>query len=352
MLSRAKDWTKMFGPFLVYLNSGQDTDDMYVDAKRQAVEEMAKWPYDWVDDPNYPVSRGTVSGAIRLTDGETTQGATVVLAGPGGDWPMQSKGYEFWSVAGTGGQFSIPKVRPGQYSLYAYGANQFEQFEADNVAVTGGQTTNLGTLDWKPVSHGTTLWQIGNPDRTTLKYRGGEDNWGPNGMRHWANYMTYPQNFPNDVTFVIGKSHEATDWNYAQWTWYCKKPYWSIDFTLPKQPVGKATLTIGIAASNPLNGHSTNTVIKVNGRQVDELHLPKSGAAAYRSAGNDSLYQVKYVTFDASLLKPGQNEITLGDRRATPFPPATSTGPTVYDGIVVGTVGAVMYNSIRLEVGP
>ncbi len=346
-------WTHIYGPVFVYLNKGANTDAMFADAKRQADEERAKWPYKWVNNPDYPVDRGTVSGAIHMTDGAPTKGATVVLAQPGSDWTLQGRDYEFWSDVDANGQFSISKVRPGTYALYAYGANQFEQFEADNVNVTAGKTTNLGTLDWKAVKHGTTLWQIGTPDRTSLEYRGGEDNWGPNGMRHYANYMTYPQAFPNDVTFVIGKSHEATDWNYAQWTWYCKKPYWSIDFTLPSQLTGTATMTVGIAASNPLNGHSTNTVIKVNGHEVQDLHLIKSGAAAYRSGGSDSQYQLKYVTFDASLLKPGDNEITLGDRKATPYPaiPAEAEGRTAYDGMSVGTVGAVMYDAIRLEVG-
>jgi len=364
-VNAGETWARLFGPILVYMNQGATTDDMYADAKRQAAEEMTKWPYTWVNNPEYPVARGTVTGTIRLTDGESAQGATAVLAAPGSDWALQANGYEFWSGVGDGGKFSIPKVRPGTYALYVYGANQFEQFEADNVTVNPDMTTDLGTLDWKPVKHGQTLWQIGTPDRTTLKYRGGEDNWGPNGMRHFSNFKTYPQNFPNDVTFVIGKSHEATDWNYAQWTWYCKKPYWSIDFTLPSQPKGTMTLTLGIAGSCPANGHETYTNIGVNGHNVADLHLPKTGPAAYRSGGNDSEYQIKYVTFDASLLKAGDNEITLGDGRATPFPqsalePAEPTAPEeeqpaaakepAHTGKSAGSIGAVMYDSIRLEV--
>ncbi len=172
-------------------------------------------------------------------------------------------------------------------------------------------------------------------------------------MRHWANYMTYPKDFPNDVTFTIGQSHEATDWNFAQWTWYCKKPYWSIDFEGPAVRTGTATLTVGVAGSNPLNGHHTETVISVNGTKVATLELVKSGAAAYRSGGSDSLYQLKYVTFDASLLKPGMNEIEIGDSHATPFPtiPPGASGRDAFDGMKVGTVGAVMYDAIRLEIG-
>ena len=34
------------------------------------------------------------------------------------------------------------------------------------------------------------------------------------------------------MTFTVGKSRESEDWNFAQWGWYVKKPYWSILFDL------------------------------------------------------------------------------------------------------------------------
>jgi rhamnogalacturonan endolyase len=191
-------------------------------------------------------------------------------------------------------------------------------------------------VDWKPVTHGRTLWQIGSPDRSSAEFHAGSD------VRHWANYMRYPAEFPDDVTFTIGKSHEASDWNFAQWTWYSKKPYWAIDFDLPKSLAGKATLTLGFASANPVQGHHTNLQVKVNGTLVDTVHLVKAGAAAYRSGGVDSLYQLSYVTFDAALLKAGRNEITLGHAEAQPFPSR--------DEQMRGQVGEVMYDAIRLEV--
>ena len=118
---------------------------------------------------------------------------------------------------------------------------------------------------------------------------------------------------------------------------------------------GKATLTVGAAAANPI-GHpptshegpagerATNIQVKVNGTQVGVLDFVKSGAAAYRSGNQDSLYQVKIIAFDASLLKPGTNEITLGHAEAIPIPPI--------DEQKRGRVGCVMYDAIRLEVAP
>lgn len=277
-----------------------------------------------------------MTGTLRLRNGKSAADAWVGLAAPGGDWPLQGKGYQFWTRAGGDGRFTLPKVRPGTYTLYAYGANQFEQFQQDGITAEAGRTQNLGTLDWKPVTRGRTLWQIGTADRSTREFRNGDD------VRHWANFLRYPKDFPDDVTFVIGKSRERADWNFAQWTWYCRKPYWTIRFDLPRAQRGQATLTLGIAASNPVRGSHTNLQVKVNGQEVSVVHLGKSGAAAYRSGGQDSAYAVQYSTFDAGLLKMGANEITLGDLDAKPFPSE--------DEQRRGAVGAVMYDAIRLEV--
>lgn len=366
-----EDWTKLYGPFLVYFNSGASAESMYKDALARVDVERTQWPYRWLQNPNYPTDRGSVQGQITLTGGTQNRGdntaigktsgaksakstdgagnvaggkplvaadAWVVLAAPGGDWPLQGKGYEFWTRTDAQGRFTLLKVRPGQYTLYAVGANQFEQFAHNNVTVQPGQTTSLVALKWQVITRGETLWQIGTPDRSTQEFRDGKN------ARHFANYLRYAVNFPDDVTFTIGKSHEKTDWNYAQWTWYAKRPHWTIRFDLPAPRTGKATLTLGIAASNPLKGGSSNLRIGVNGQEVSVLHLTKSGPAAYRSGSQDSLYRVEYVTFDAALLKAGINEITLGYTDAQPLPSLEEQQ--------AGRVGAVMYDALRLEVDP
>ena len=333
-----EDWQKFYGPFLVYVNHAPTTEALFADAGQQAGVERAQWPYAWVQNPLYPVGRGTVTGQLKLTNGQPAANAMVVLAAPGGDWPLQGKGYEFWARTDGQGRFQIGKARPGTYTLYACGANQFEQFSRDGVRVATG-TNNLGELDWKPVTHGKTLWQIGVADRATGEFRGGGDN-----ARHWANYLRYPQEFPDDVTYTVGKSNPATDWNFAQWTWYSKHPVWTIRFDTPAAQTGQATLTLGIACANPVKGNHTNLEIKVNGTPVSVLHLPKSGMAAYRSGSQDGAYRVEYIQFDARLLHAGTNEITLGHQEATPFPPVAEQ--------MRGAVGAVMYDALRLEVKP
>jgi len=51
--------------------------------------------------------------------------------------------------------------------------------------------------------------QIGIPDRKAAEYKHGDD------FRHWGLWFEYPKDFPNDVNFIIGKSDERDDWNYA-----------------------------------------------------------------------------------------------------------------------------------------
>ncbi len=347
-----EEWSKLYGPCFVYLNHADSVDALWADAKRRAQEEVRRWPYAWLKRADYPLERGTVEGRLRLTDGGSPAGAWVVLGAPGGDWPRQGKGYLFWAQADSEGRFSIPKVRPGRYTLYAYGADQFEQLAREGVEVAAGRTTDLHTVEWHPITHGRRIWQIGTPDRSTREFRNGDD------VRHWANYMRYPGDFPDDVTFTIGQSSEKTDWNFAQWTWYCKRPFWRILFALPApsgarpssvprppSPLcGGATLTLGFASTLPVSGRVTNLQVKVNGQEVAVLHLPKSGEAGYRSGGQDSTYRVEYVTFDAVLLKPGANEITLGHLDAQLFPSREEQ--------MRGHVGEVMYDAIRLEVSP
>jgi rhamnogalacturonan endolyase len=335
-LEADEPWTKVYGPVFVYVNEGDSVDGMWADAKTRATTEMAKWPYTWLRHAEYPLQRGTVSGRVRLTDGTSAKGAWAVLAPPGEEWWACLKGYDFWTKVGGEGRFTVPRVRPGRYSLHLIGANQFEEFRKENVEVEVGKETDLGELKWEPLKHGRTLWQIGVADRTPHEFKGGDN------YRHYDNFLRYAKEFPEDVTFVIGKSKESEDWNFAQWNLYNKNPYWTIKFDLPEQQRGKATLTLGFASAIPPAGNRTNLLVRVNGQEVAVVHLAKSGMAGYRSGSSDSVYNVVYVTFDAGLLRKGDNEITLGHAEARPFPAERPRS----------IPGEVMYDAIRLEVDP
>ena len=112
-------WTKVIGPFLLYVNSGSLPMDMYNDAVAEAHKESQKWPYGWVAGADYPHlnERATVSGRIVLKDPQAKDARmTRVRVGlaypaytiqPAGrnlavveprliDWQTDAKHYEFW----------------------------------------------------------------------------------------------------------------------------------------------------------------------------------------------------------------------------------------------------------------
>jgi rhamnogalacturonan endolyase len=336
-VAAGEEWRKVYGPVFTYINSGSSVSELWEDAKKRQSAEAAKWPYQWVTEPAYLKQRGALTGQWKLTDRKATQGAWVVLAdratAENPDWTLQSKGYQFWAKTTADGKFAIRNVIPGTYTLYVSGADQPQQYARDGIEIRAGETATVN-VDWTPETHGATLWQIGTFDRTAAEFRNGGD------ARQYEMFRRYPQDFPHDVTFTIGESDPAKDWNYAQWTWFVEKPYWTIRFQQNGLVSGVGTLTLAFASAQPLRGRTTNLQVKINGTLADTIRLPKTGTAGYRGSAQDSAYNVRTVSFDAALLQPGWNEITLGHANGGPFP-AGATG---------SAVGQVMYDALRLEV--
>lgn len=333
-----EEWRKVYGPVFTYITAGNSAGEMWADAKQRQRVEAASWPYEWVSDAAYRKERGTVTGQWKLRGRDASQGAWVVLADratvENPDWTLQSKGYQFWARTGPDGKFTIRNVIPGSYTLYVSGADQPRQFMRDGVEVRAGEMTTEN-VDWAPETHGETLWQIGVFDRTAAEFRNGGD------ARQYEMFRRYPKEFPHDVTFTIGESDPAKDWNYAQWTWFAEKPVWTIRFQQTRPLSGAATLTLAFASAQPVRARQTQLQVKINGTLVNTIGLPKTGTAGYRGSAQDSQYNVRSVTFDATLLHAGWNEITLGHADARPFPNGDAAG---------SAVGQVMYDAIRLEV--
>jgi rhamnogalacturonan endolyase len=128
-VAKGESWQKIYGPSLIYCNSNPAGGDAcWSDAKEQAKTEQAAWPYAWLKHPAYPTAqeRGTVSGQLVVKDELKPQlngaNAWVGLANPsaGGNWQFESKNYQFWVKTDANGKFTIPNVRPGTYTLYAF----------------------------------------------------------------------------------------------------------------------------------------------------------------------------------------------------------------------------------------
>lgn len=340
-------WHKLYGPLFFYLNTGGDVDSIWAGAHRTAGKLAEEWPYGWMEHEWFPVERGEVTGRLRFTDGRPASNAWVILSPPGNNWSREVRGYHFWAKTDDQGRFTIEHVRAGAYILFATGADQFEESEREGVTVEAGGTTSLGTVAWKPVVRGERIWQIGTADRSSGEFRNGDD------YRHWGMWRRYPTDFPDNVHFVIGRSEERSDWNFAHWSWHSgDDPAWRIEFDMHYKTPGKAYLTFGIAASAPYNASkkalskegTTDVRVLVNGREVGRIQAPFSGSVAPRSGRQSTTYSHVTLPFDAALLTEGENIISLQHETSDQYKAGDEVGERG------AGPGYVMYDAIRLEI--
>jgi rhamnogalacturonan endolyase len=350
-VAAGEDWNKVVGPIFIYLDSAKTPDAMFREAKAQAVRESAKWPYSWVKDADYPqaAQRSTVSGQLILQDPQASSkklpNLLIGLAYPDqtGDvptsprgfgpqrltWQNDAKHYEFWARGSSDGRFTIPKVRPGTYELHAIADGVLGEYAKADVTVVAGQPLDLGKLDWKPVRYGKQLWQIGIPNRSASEFLKGDDHW------HWGLYIEYSKLFPNDVDYTVGKSDFRKDWYIYQVPHVIsddgtgrskgRATTWTIHFNMPAtQPKGRATLRLALA------GVSARSIeVGVNDKPAGAITGLIYNATINRD-GIEGSWVEKDLSFDASLLRPGQNTLTL----------------TVPAG---GLTNGVSYDVVRLE---
>jgi rhamnogalacturonan endolyase len=346
VVEQGEHWAKVIGPFAIYCNSttaSDAPDALWKDALARTPKETAAWPYAWVNHPDYPLKdeRATVTGQLVLNDPQS--GASILphllvgltypdytVSGFRGqqtiDWQMDAKHYEFWTRGNPDGTFSIPAVRAGKYTLHAIADNVLGEFAKTDITIEPGKSIDLGKLEWKPVRYGKQLWDIGVPDRTCAEFKDGDRAYS------WGLYNEYPKIFPNDVHYVIGQSDYHKDWYLMQVPrarddsskGAGDATTWTIQFTLPDQAKGKATLRLAFAGTE---AKSLN--VAVNDKPVTTISGLPNTSSIHRDSDR-SYWEEKAVPFDANLLKSGTNTIAL----TVPAGPVTA---------------GVMYDYLRLE---
>jgi rhamnogalacturonan endolyase len=390
-VAQGEAWTKVIGPFLLYVNSGSDPDTMWKDAISQVGRENKKWPYAWVNGVDYPhrEQRATVKGRLALTDplmpnakmtkvrvGLTYPDYHVTTDRPAAGntpaditWMTDAKHYEFWVYGDDNGTFTIPNVRAGKYTLHAIADGVLGEFTKTDITVTPGQTLDLSRLVWTPVRRGKQLWDIGIPNRNGREYVKGDDYF------HDGMGLVYAQMFPKDVNYVIGKSDFRKDW-YFQHVPHSENPEAAIaaaaarraaprGAAAPGAPAGAApgapaargapgargaggppaaggraspwTITFDLSSAPrgtatlrvAIAGGSTSGVaVAVNGQPAGTIAI--SGDSTVGRNGIQGLWYEREVPFSASLLKSGTNTLTL----------------TVPAG---GLTAGIIYDYVRLE---
>ena len=365
-------WTHVYGPYFIYCNNisnsitnpNQAAQALYADALAQGAAEGIAWPYSWftnVTDYAPASNRGTVAGQIVINDIYNPNASASnlwvgVVQQPSisGTYDFQewTKPYEFWVKTDTKGNFTIPNVIAGaNYTLYAFGPGAAGTFQSQpqsggstpnsvdipespfSVTVAAGVTNDLGPVTWTPTRVGPTVFEIGYPDRTSRKFRHGEDWWvgdiGPsptNPSPIWSKWLEYPFDFPSGPNYTVGQSRWTTDWNFVQPVVTDNAGNYNgststITFTLPSAPAATASLYIATASS-----YQGPLIVQVNGNNIAGGN---GYDPSYDSSGNESdatiregihgIYADKRLAVSSSFLHQGQNTITINMRKGGYF---------------------------------
>jgi rhamnogalacturonan endolyase len=342
-VSAGENWRKMYGPFLLYCNATTAAtnagDVLWADAKAQVAAEEAAWPYSWLNNADHPAAaaRGTVTGRLVVNDplkpSITGANANIGLAAPeetDGNWQFQSKGYQYWTKADASGNFSIPAVRPGTYTLYAFTDGVVGEFSKIGVTVTAGGTNAQGDITWNISHPGTSIaWEIGVPDRTAKEFKHGNDYFIP------FMWDVYTQELSNPLVYNVGSSNPATDWNYAHSNYTgatagTTGPWeWKVNFNLPAVPrSGNATLTVAVASA-----YYSGLFLYLNDSPTSFARIipPVSGGNALLRQGIHAKYSYVDIPIPVSSLRTGANTFTFRFSSGVGFSPH------------------VMYDYLRLE---
>ena len=159
-------------------------------------------------------------------------------------------------------------------TVYADGI--FGQYTKDSIAVIAGEVHTTHAR-WREENAGTEIFRIGTPDKSSGEYRHGNTP-DPTHPLHPAEYRIYwaaydfPNDFPEGVTYTVGKSDPAKDLNYVHWSVFGgyanfnrPKPHyenvnnWTVLFDLTTSQFTKkrqATFTVQLAGAKTAAGNT------------------------------------------------------------------------------------------------
>ncbi|EME39923.1 polysaccharide lyase family 4 protein [Dothistroma septosporum NZE10] len=207
-------------------------------------------------------------------------------------------------------------LEPGTYQYWAdvdaetgevYADRVFGQLEVDDVVVSAGKTT-ITEVKWAKESAGVELWRTGTPGKSSGEYRHGSQP-DPDHPLHPEEYRIYwavhdlVDDFPEGVTFKVGKGNMTRDLNYVHWSVFggyansirTEAYYgngnvnnWTVLFEVSQSQIRKrsqATLTVQLAGAKTAAGHTgalnvtqpcsnLPCVVNINGDNLEPWTIP------------------------------------------------------------------------------
>ena len=363
-------FTKVVGPYFMYANTGTNHLQLWQDAQNMGAQMASNWPYAWMNESeqDYPRHRGMVTGTITAKTGESTASPVVVLGNADAnadDWPYQgATNYLFWTSGDTNGNFTIPKVRPGNYVLYSYVPGIWGQLQISNIVVLPDQTNKLGVINWNPPHLQQRLWRVGTPDHTSKEFRFGNL---PKQFGLWWRYLN--ERGQSNLNFTIGQSVESNDWYYAQTieaitpqsapnlvdhtqtngTYW--GPTWNVIFNLTNLPPTNVLFTLALAG-----GRGTAFYLYVNGafalpsQYKSAGFFTVDGANIYRDVVAVGRYQYYQFSMATNLFVVGTNTMSINIRQGGAA--TTWNIGNVTNGYPDLLSGGIIYDFLQMETGP
>ncbi|XP_050311298.1 rhamnogalacturonate lyase-like [Anthonomus grandis grandis] len=286
-LHPAPEWSKFYGPYLIYINTGSD-EELLKDVARQTLVEQSLWPYSWVDDPDYPLSRGTVSGKIT----GQTKAMVVVYDDKEHEFDVQSLGYLYHIESEADGSFSIKNIRPGDYQLVAYplAGQGSENLVRMNISVNADEILDVGSLELPEPTN--IIWSIGETNRKSDSYRYSRER------RDFYWHLLPPAN----LTFTINMSKIDVDWYYAQ----TRSPgIWKIAYNDKPDSNGRL-LRVAFAAAS----QSASINILINNKLVGH-HAYANDMTIYRDALQSGNFHAEQIQIPMEYVVDGENIISF-----------------------------------------
>ncbi len=269
------------------------------------------------------------------------------------DFQKWLKPYQFWVQADKDGNFTVPNVIAGEnYTLWAYGPGAAGTFLSQEqtggkppleytlpakpfaVNVTAGQTIDLGAIYLDAQARGCDRLRAGHPDRKAGEFRHGDDFWAPAPAPKlgfptpvWGGQVEFPLDFPDGMTYTVGKSRWPIDWNYVLPSTPDRNGAWQpctgkivFDLATPPREGAAASLYIGCAGDD--GGHVIVSVNGVNLGSADGVTAAPQpiDASGFNPAyfddasihlSNHGPFSDERINFPAKLLHAGQNTITI-----------------------------------------